>query len=565
MRLTLLAGLVVCAAACAQEELVLHHADFACRIGQKVFVEVGQEHTGRTLTATLAGPGGFSRQVCRKEGNISAEEVFTLVQRDLKAGDYTLTVRLTDGTRVLKEAVRKWTKPTDGIPEVGIDEHNAICLKGKPFFPVSAWGLSASDIPVWAERRYCNTLTHVAFGAEKCDIAHMTAYLDAAHRGGLKFIGPLRGNYWPHDGWRKNVKKEELGSYDPSRDDPAAEDPVWGKEGPNDEYYRFRRMDLAKMAGFIEAAKNHPALLMWSWWDEPDLGGRNTYITAREVRRWTDLCHEKDGIHPHIINLSGYLFTSAASREGPRQLGKSYCYLFDDRKWPPMGAATPFERKTLVADVLSFDYYPYEYRLKQGYEFITLEDYAAAVDNLREWNKNLVPTFAAIETCDIRANPTDRPPTPAITPRQLRNLCWISLVHGVKGVIWFHYFEPTPPENYVEMRRFVEDTTTLADAILGAEFPGRVTVLCPSEKFRVDTLAREHDGAVYLFAVYVRKGRDFADNLSDPPQTVTFTVTGLPADARVEVYGEGRTLQAKHGVFSDAFSPMDVHIYRVRR
>ena len=65
--------------------------------------------------------------------------------------------------------------------------------------------------------------------------------------------------------------------------------------------------------------------------------------------------------------------------------------------------------------------------------------------------------------------------------------------------------------------------------------------------------AKTFDGLTYLFAVGMRKGETKA----------TFTVKNQSGDRTVEVLGENRTLTAKDGVFTDAFQPYAVHIYRI--
>jgi hypothetical protein len=68
----------------------------------------------------------------------------------------------------------------------------------------------------------------------------------------------------------------------------------------------------------------------------------------------------------------------------------------------------------------------------------------------------------------------------------------------------------------------------------------------------VDMLAKRHVGATYVFAVAMRPGST----------ETTFTLPGL-GRARVEVLGEGRTLDARDGAWSDSFGDYAVHLYRV--
>lgn len=174
-----------------------------------------------------------------------------------------------------------------------------------------------------------------------------------------------------------------------------------------------------------------------------------------------------------------------------------------------------------------------------------------ALDRLREWNYNLLPVMTWIETCDIH-NPADGYTwTPAPTPTQLRNLAWLSVIHDAKGIQWFHYFEPTPPENYAVMQTFLDQITALTPVVLGPEDVETTVTDTEQGGGRVDVMVREHEGLVYVFA---------ADVLG-LAETVRFDVEGLAAGTEVEVYDEGRTITASAGYFEDSFDSLSVHIY----
>ena len=67
-----------------------------------------------------------------------------------------------------------------------------------------------------------------------------------------------------------------------------------------------------------------------------------------------------------------------------------------------MGTNQPFAKKTLVTDVLAFDYYPYERALwPNNTNWIGLADLTLALDRLSEWNYHLAPIMTWIETCDV--------------------------------------------------------------------------------------------------------------------------------------------------------------------
>jgi len=72
---------------------------------------------------------------------------------------------------------------------------------------------------------------------------------------------------------------------------------------------------------------------------------------------------------------------------------------------------------------------------------------------------------------------------------------------------------------------------------------------------KLDVLARQHAGSVYLFAVNYDERAMAAE--------ATIAVPGLPAGAEIEVLDEGRVLRAEAGRFRDAFKPLAVHLYGV--
>jgi len=79
-----------------------------------------------------------------------------------------------------------------------------------------------------------------------------------------------------------------------------------------------------------------------------------------------------------------------------------------------------------------------------------------AFDLDRRYNRDLTPVFANVATAGS-------PPTPA----QLRLVFWAHVIHGARGIAWFHYFGETLPENRAEMARCLDLTTRLTPVICG--------------------------------------------------------------------------------------------------
>ncbi|MBN2584042.1 MAG: PKD domain-containing protein [Planctomycetes bacterium] len=503
--------------------LELWMADPETRLGQKVYCQLWNAPGGAWLRAKLDGD-----VVHTSSAALGDEEVFTVDYRSLSSGQHTLLVEVFDsGDSLLVSESRTWTKLHDGIAKVAINEHNAICLDGEPFFPITPWGIGTSQFSTFEGQ--INTLCGQSFGISRNPTA-WEGYLDAGYGANLPAIGPAMGDYFP-DGNTERV------AY------------IGGQ------WVHFTELDPDRMEDYIEVSRYHPGMFMYCWQDEPDLGGTTEYMPATEVRAWTELCHSMDTEHPHFCTIVGYSFSEHGTEPSyNNHRAQSYCFLYNDLKTGAMGDNEPFDEKTVVVDVWTFDYYPYERALMSGYStWIGLEDLTECLDNMRQWNYNLIPTMTWIETCDIEEC-TGEEATPCITPTELWNLVWLSIVHEVKGINWFHYFGETPSENRVIMAKTLQWTTVLAEPILSP--PEDVTWTVTHEESNnepVHFLTRECDDRLYIFAAHISG--------AGAGETVRFNVDGLPSGQAIGVVGEGRTVTSAAGYFEDSFSPLAVHIY----
>src|SRR5262249_52232198 len=94
----------------------------------------------------------------------------------------------------------------------------------------------------------------------------------------------------------------------------------------------------------------------------------------------------------------------------------------------------------------------------------------------------------------------------------------------------------------------------LAPALNSEEAAPPATVIGAEAGARIDILTKRHDGATYIFAAVPE----------DKATKASFTVPGLPENAKAEVIGEGRRIDVKGGRFDDAFEAYGVHLYRIR-
>jgi hypothetical protein len=94
----------------------------------------------------------------------------------------------------------------------------------------------------------------------------------------------------------------------------------------------------------------------------------------------------------------------------------------------------------------------------------------------------------------------------------------------------------------------------LARVLNSPTVAGAVDVKSSSADVPISTMVKRSDGSTYVFAVSMRNA----------PTRGTFTLKGLPSEAKAEVYGEDREAPVRDGAFEDAFAPYDVHIYRIK-
>jgi hypothetical protein len=283
-------------------------------------------------------------------------------------------------------------------------------------------------------------------------------------------------------------------------------------------------IDVAK--DYFAYLKDDPNLFMWTWVDEPDRGGPR--VLPSRIKDITDVGHSIDGNHPSLVNLYGYS--------------------------PSITKARGFVYPNLVADVYSFDVYPVIYHGTIG---TTMTSYVSTIDQFQRYNYGLTPWFSFIE---VRANPKKDGSccTPGPTPQQLRMEAWLNVVHGIKGIAWWHPQVTIPPENLAEMARFVDQTGRLTDAILGPRSTYKLTSNATQAGQRIDTMVREDATTVWVFAVRLT---DFGEE-AYPSLDAKFQISGI-ANATAQVFDENRTVAVANGTFNDSFPPCAVHIYRI--
>jgi hypothetical protein len=204
-------------------------------------------------------------------------------------------------------------------------------------------------------------------------------------------------------------------------------------------------------------------------------------------------------------------------------------------------------------DIASFDIYPASHEKPEIAG--NLWYVPRGVDRLRRWSEGKKDAWCCIETTRI-SNP-DRKPTPG----QVRSEVWMALIHGARGIIYFaHEFQPKFIEAGLladeamarEVGAINRQVLELAPVLNSPDVTNGAAVSSSKEGVPVDFVVKRHAGSTYLFSVAMREGET----------TAGFTLPGT-GDARVEVLGEGRKIDAVGGKWDDSFTGYQVHLYRI--
>jgi hypothetical protein len=289
--------------------------------------------------------------------------------------------------------------------------------------------------------------------------------------------------------------------------------------------------------------KDRPTIVGWMHGDEPDnaqsLGSGKGYgppIAPTTIVEGYDRIRKADPDRPVLLNLGQGVAWDGYYGRGVRT-----------------NHPEDYQEYIKGCDIASFDIYPASHEKKEIAG--NLWYVPQGVDRLRRWSGGLKGVWCCIETTRIN-NPERKP-----TPEQVRSEVWMALIHGAKGIIYFaHEFRPQFIEAGLladeEMAREVaainRQILALAPVLNSADVKEDARVTSSDERVPIDFVVKRHAGETYLFAVAMRGGEAKAN----------FTLPGT-GEARVEVIGEGRSIEAVDGKWEDRFTGYQVHLYRI--
>lgn len=502
----------------------LWHAPFHARTAQYIYAQIPSavyNNPTNKLKVSIANDNSYTATIFEKTG-LAAEEKFLLRNANLPTGNYTLTAQLLDvNDTVLDQLQEYFPKPYNSAPAMGIDENNAFITNGQPFFPVTSWLLGKEDMPEWKEKNYINALYGEGY-YDSHGPSTWDDYLTNAQTNGLYAFGPER--------WF------DLGL------------PIPLNASRRRHFARNASIDV--MTNYITMTLNQPTLAAWMWLDEPDIGGQAQRLPPAVVRAWTYASHLSDPQHPVVTNLGGYGYLPEHDNPGTDYDFINTASIFNGKRQFPV-------------DALGFDVYPLEYWLERTdlnqADRGPIDLYAEALDRFVTNNYGLIPMFSFVEVCDVRASRQ----TPGPTADQVLMEAWLNVVHGIKGINWFHYFEYATIQ-YEAMTKFTEQINRLAPAILAAEPDIHINDNANVQANRVDTLVRYHNDSLYVFAVRLTEPDPIAGALYTIEEPATINVSFQLDEAingTATVDEENRSVTVSNGTFSDTFARNAVHIY----
>ena len=294
----------------------------------------------------------------------------------------------------------------------------------------------------------------------------------------------------------------------------------------------------------------HPGTNAWGSIGEIegfDAQGDNVLLSPprHEPRAWPDETLEKykamkasDGRRPVFLTVTGHFSPHF-------------------KKWTDGQRASLYPAYVQAADVVGYDIYPiYGWNKPEWIHLV--HDATQQLVALAEPR----PVYAWIETSKGGQYTGALEKQAAVTPTHIRAEVWMAICRGATAVGYFtHVWKPSysqfgvPEENREALARINGQITRLTPAILGNP-PTSLPTFTADGTDKVDLLAKEHDGSLYLFAVNYDQRLVAAK--------VSFAVGDLAAGWPIEVVDEDRTLTYGKGSFSDTFEPLAVHIYRLR-
>lgn len=375
-------------------------------------------------------------------------------------------------------------KPEDAkMAKVTLDEQQRLRIGGEPFFPIGIYSVPTKEDLAEAKALGFNTVhTYKGEGTKEKDgsagsTEEMRAYLDAAHALGLKvFMGLPR--------------------------------------------YQVLQKDAKTLAERVDALKDHPALLVWYLFDEPD----HQKVSSAVVQHCAEVVRKHDPNHPSVEVLCLMYEQRAEHKKNP-----AYVNL------PDILMADPYPRTPAQADLSP----------------VTRELGAA-----RQLAGPKKPLWNVLQ---LHGKGPGGKGYGLLEPTwpELRNMAYQSLAAGVKGLTAFAYRSSEfnlrdSPEGLKNAKRITDELGQLAPVLL-ADAPAKAPLAIEkNDALRCRTFV--HGGKTYLLAVNLRREKAALG-------AAAAAGGKLPAEAKVLF--QDRAVAIKDGKLSEELEPLGVRVYEI--
>ena len=299
--------------------------------------------------------------------------------------------------------------------------------------------------------------------------------------------------------------------------------------------------------------KNDKAIISWLIIDEPE-NWRPTLKTLKVADKTWELNLDTAPVKRVSSKVMGEMYDVIKSKDDTRPVWVNFGCGLANKAYGGRGGGwkdSMYPDYMKFCDMISYDVYPVS---DSGERYLWWQ--AKGLDKLKEYNGPDKPRANCIGT-----NFTGDKKAP--TPENTKTEIWISIIHGSKGIIYFcHNFKPKfqeaalleDPKQRESVKKINEQITALAPVINSLDYDG-AAVTSSDEKFPIDILVKRYKDETYIFAAVMKMG---------DPVTGAFQVKGVSAAGKVEVIGEGRTLEMDaKGQFKDEFKKWETHNYRI--
>lgn len=254
--------------------------------------------------------------------------------------------------------------------------------------------------------------------------------------------------------------------------------------------------DLETLKRVISALKDHPALWGWNFAGEPSPKWKERLSSVYQFIK-------KEDPH-HIAWFCNY---------SPRNIAK-----FLD-----------------VSDVAAFDCYPIPG--KGVFQVAEWTDMAMRYAN----GKRPVWFIPQASYCH-----EDREPTPA----EAHCMAYLSIIHGVKGLMYY-YYRPMYEPLWLELGTLNREMKELAPVLFSPDIKQEVSI--KPEGSTIHLLQKKYKGKTYLITV----------NAENATVDISFSIPGLTSSSKIKVLFEERMISAGDGSFTDSFQGFASHVYEI--